>query len=118
VVAYQHFVPSNPGARKVHDGHAAGSCCFTASAEGRQAAAFALELANTIDAPIQLETHRPSQAKLTSRRIGFISMLVTVDNNSYRLTFQSTQTSDGFFGLSEAALMEPNAGRLLRLTYR
>jgi hypothetical protein len=33
VDAYQHFFPSNPGARKVHDGHAAESCCFTASAD-------------------------------------------------------------------------------------
>jgi hypothetical protein len=92
VDAYQHFVPSNPGARKVHDGHAAGSCCLTASAEGRQAKAFASELANTIDAAIQLETHRQSQAGLTSRRVGFISMLTPVDNKPYRLTFQLEQT--------------------------
>jgi hypothetical protein len=58
VEEYQHFFPSNPGARKVHDGQAAGSCCFTASAEGRQAKAFASTLANISDAAIQLEAHR------------------------------------------------------------
>jgi hypothetical protein len=36
VPAYQHFVPSWPGARKVHDGHAAGLSCLTAEAEGKQ----------------------------------------------------------------------------------
>lgn len=109
--AYQHFVPSNPGARKVHDGHAAESCCLTASAEGRQTKAFASDPANTTDAAIQPETHRQSQARLTSRRAGFISMLTTVDNKSYSLTFQPKHTSDAFFGLSEAGLMELNAGR-------
>src|ERR1700733_10386571 len=58
VEEYQHFFPSNPGARKVHDGQAAASCCFTASAEGRQVKAFASRLANISDAAIQLETHR------------------------------------------------------------
>jgi hypothetical protein len=111
VDAYQHFVPSNPGARKVHDGHAAESCCFTASAEGRQAKAFAEELANTADAAIPPETHQQSQAKLTLQRAGFISMLTTVDNKSSHLTFQPQRISDAFLGHSEAALMEPDAGR-------
>jgi hypothetical protein len=111
VDAYQHFVPSNPGARKVQDGHAAESCCFTASAEGRQAKALALELGSTTDAPIQPETYRQRQVRLTSGRAGFISIFAPVDNKSYRLTFQLKKTSDAFFDHSEAALMEPDAGR-------
>jgi hypothetical protein len=109
VDAYQHFVPSNPGARKVHDGHAAESCCLTASAEGRQAKAFASELANTTDAAITPATHRESLARVTSPRAGFISTLTTVDNRFYRLTFEPKPISDAFFGRSEAALMELDA---------
>jgi hypothetical protein len=71
VDAYQHFFPSNPGARKVHDGHAAGSCCFTASDDGRQTKAFA-SLANIIDAASQLETHRQRFDQLTMWRVGTI----------------------------------------------
>jgi hypothetical protein len=72
VKEYQHFFPSNPGARKVHDGQATGSCCFTASAEGRQVKAFASTLANISDAAIQLEAHSESFARLISRRVGII----------------------------------------------